>query len=623
MEKVFLSFIKRTILIKTKMADKLVVTCSEQNELNKDSPMVTSEMLSAWTEALTCDDEVTAREILETTGDSLRRYLLTGDFLCECYEMENLYQDWRLRIPGFRITRPLTLAVAFGAFKVIKLFFEYEEYIDLCQTDWLDNNIFHCLVYLCYLDCDREEEFVEIYIKLCDILKPAQIKQLLYSENSTHRRPLELAAHVGAFRIFAAFFETKDVYLVKTEVFRTFYKVHWYDVTEYENYFPSNRFKFSPLWYLVFIDREHLGAATGAKVFKTDPFLDWMQKKCNVFVPLMWAWFLLRLIFILLFTLYDFPEPVTNLETLSESQVNSTLPSPCNGKWIALPESLRLTLMSFLMIFCICVVISDIAECIFYFVRSDHLSKLPKRRKKYVVLVKVYRLNQLVLMICMFITLILRTLPTHSPALFTVKHMLYAVVWITSMWSILYFLQLIPFMGYFVITIQSMIVDILRFFILFILILVPFAFSFHRIARDDHQCSEKFMNLPISMYTTFTVMLNMVDFSTDPGHDFVASALIHLVFVFLVAILLVNFLIALFSQTVSDVTEHRDVIIAIQELSISWALEHRLSWLLTKCVFFRKRIENIFCVRDGRVYVTRVEVRGGKPLTLGIMPKGT
>ena len=271
------------------MADKLVMTCLKQNERENDSPMVTSEMLSAWTEALTCDDEVTAREILEAAGDSLRRYLLTGDFLCECHELENLYQDWRLRIPGFRITYPLTLAVAFGAFKVIKLFLEYEEYINVCQTDWLDSNIFHCLVYPCYLDCDREEVFVEIYLKLCDILKQAQIKQLLFSENSTHRRPLELAAHVGAFQILAAFFETKGAYLVKTEVFRTFYKVHWYDVTEYENYFPSNRFKFSPLWYLVFIDREHLGAATGAKVFKTDPFLDWMQKKCNVFNPMIWV----------------------------------------------------------------------------------------------------------------------------------------------------------------------------------------------------------------------------------------------------------------------------------------------------------------------------------------------
>ena len=327
--------------------------------------------------------------------------------------------------------------------------------------------------------------------------------------------------------------------------------------------------------------------------------------------------------FIFAFTLYDFSEPVTNLKTHLESGVNSTLPNPCNGKWIALPESMRNALISFLMMFCICVVISDIAECIIYFLKGDHLSRLPKRRKNVVVLVKVYRLNQLVLMICMFITLILRTVPDHSPALLTAKHILYAFVWTSSIWSILYFLQLIPFMGYFVITIQSMMVDVLRFFVLFLLILVPFAFSFHRIARDDKQCSLQFMNIPISMYTTFTVMLNMVDFSTFPGHDFVASALIHLVFVFLVAILLVNFLIALFSQTVSNVTDHRETIIAIQEFAMSWTLEHRLSWLLMKCTFYRKRMEKIFFVRDGRVYVTRVEVRCGKPLTLGIMPEGT
>ena len=173
--------------IENKMADRYVVVSSEQEKLQKDVQEMRPEVLAVWTEALTTDDEVTARGILEAAGDSLRRYLLTGDFLRECHEMENLYQDWRLRIPGFKITRPWTLAVAFGAFKIIKLFLEFEKDMDVCQTDRLDNNIFHCLVHLCYLDCDREEEFVETYIKLCDLLEPAQIKKLLYTENSSQK----------------------------------------------------------------------------------------------------------------------------------------------------------------------------------------------------------------------------------------------------------------------------------------------------------------------------------------------------------------------------------------------------------------------------------------------------
>ena len=605
------------------MADGLVVTNLELKDFEKDVPKVTPDILAIWIEALTHDDEVTARGILETAGYSLRCYLLTGDYLRECHEVEDLFQDRRLRIPGFRITHPWTLLVAFGAFKVIKLFLEYEEDMDVCQRDWWDNNIFHGLAYLCYLDCAREKEFVEIYIKLCSLLKPAHIKKLLYAENTGKKRPLEVAAHIGAFRMFAAMFETKGVYLVKTEVFRTFYKVHWYDVTEYENYSPSNRSKFSPLGYLVYIDRDHLAAATETNIFKTDPFHDWMQKKCKVFVPLMWAWFALRLSFILAFTLYDFSESDVNLELPGlmphlGSAVNFTLSTPCDVNLIPLPSSLRIALMGFLMIFCICVIISDIVESVFHFLfGSGHFSKLPRRHKKYVVLIKMYRVNQLFLMMTMLISLIMRNVPTSNPELSTIKHILYTLVWASSIWSLLYFLQLIPFMGYFVITIQSMIVDLLRFIILFILILVPFAFSFHRIARDSQTCDERFKSIPLSMYTTFTVMLNMVNFANDPGGDFITNALIHVVFVFLVAILLLNFLIALFSQTVSDITEHQDAIIAIQELSLFLNLEFRFSWLLKKCSFYRKRMEKIFYVRDGRVYVTRVEVRCGKPLTPG------
>ena len=611
------------------MGNGLAVASFEHEDIEQDNPNVTSELIAIWTEALISDNEDTARQILETAGDSLRRYLLTGDFLCECHDVESVYQDWRLRIPGFRITRPLTLTIAFGAFKVIKLFLEYQEYMDICQTEWRDNNIFHSLVYLCYLDCTREDEFVAIYNELSGLLKLDQVRKLLYTENKIKKRPAEVAAQVGAFKMLAAIFETKGVYLVKTEVFRTFYKIHWYDVTEYENYSPSNRFSESPLWHLVFLDRDRLSGITEAKTFISDPFLDWTQKKSKALVPLVWAWSVLRHLFILIFTLYDFSEPEVNIESSglvpnSGSRENLTLSTSCNGTLLSLPGSLRIMLRSFLMIFCTCVIVTDILELIFFrLLIGDNMSSLPRRRKKYVVLVKVYRFNQFLLMISMLISLILRQLPYTTPVLLTVNHILYTYVWTASIWSVLYFLQLIPFMGYFIINIQSMIVDLLRFFILFLLILVPFAFSFHRIARDNQECDERFTSIPRSMYTTFTIMLNMVDFSNYPRGYLVTNALIHLVFVFLVAILLVNFLIALFSQTVSDVREHCDAIIAIQKLSIYWALEFRLSWLLRKSRLYRKRMEKIFYVRDGRVYVTRVEVRCGKPLMPTIMPTRT
>ena len=615
--------------IENKMADRYVVVSSEQEKLQKDVQEMRPEVLAVWTEALTTDDEVTARGILEAAGHSLRHYLLTGDFLCECHEMENLYQDRRLRIPGFKITRPWTLTVAFGAFKIMKVFLEYEKDMDVCQTDRLDNNIFHCLVYLCYLDCDREEEFVETYIKLCDLLKPSQIKKLLYTENSSQKRPMELAAHVGAFKMLATIFETKGVYLVKTKLLQYFYKVHWYDVTEYENLCSSNRSKNSPLWYLASLDEERLRAATKEKIFRSDPFFNWMQKKSTVVLPLMWAWSVLRLLFILIFTLYDFSGPQVNLEASELMStpsfiVNSSLPIPCDAKLIPLPRTFRIIFVTILMIICICVIVADFIEFIFFHFLNGHpMSHLPRRHKKYVVFIKVYRINQLLLMICMFITLILRNVPCSTPAVLTMKHILYVLVWTFSIWSILYFLQRIPFMGYFVSTIQSMIMDLSRFFIIFLLMLVPFAFSFHRIARDNQNCDKRFETLPLSMYTTFTVMLNMVDFSNQPRGDFVTYALIHLVFVFLVAILLVNFLIALFSQTASEVREHRDAIIAIQELSMIWTLEFRFSWLLTKSELYRKRMEKTFFVKEGRVYVTRVEVRCGKPLTPGIVPRIT
>ena len=81
--------------------------------------------------------------------------------------------------------------------------------------------------------------------------------------------------------------------------------------------------------------------------------------------------------------------------------------------------------------------------------------------------------------------------------------------------SFLYFVQLLPVIGNLVIGIQRMLFTMLSFMGLTSLYSLPFTHAFLALLKDETNCEvEGFETLVGSSYTTFKVMLNMVDLST-------------------------------------------------------------------------------------------------------------
>ena len=80
---------------------------------------------------------------------------------------------------------------------------------------------------------------------------------------------------------------------------------------------------------------------------------------------------------------------------------------------------------------------------------------------------------------------------------------------------ILYFVQICPCIGDLVIGIERMIFVMLNFFGLFYFYLTPYAHAFLALLKDDNNCQVKgFETFSNAYYTSFKVMLNMVDFSS-------------------------------------------------------------------------------------------------------------
>ena len=104
-------------------------------------------------------------------------------------------------------------------------------------------------------------------------------------------------------------------------------------------------------------------------------------------------------------------------------------------------------------------------------------------------------------------------------------------------------------------------------------------------------------------YSLFTTMLNMVDFRSIDMRNVKILLFGHVVFTFLISIMMINFFIALLSNTVSLVDSHMKSAIVRQRITVSFLIESRLAWL---CSGLYRRL-NPLKVEDGRVLLVDVK----------------
>ncbi len=75
-------------------------------------------------------------------------------------------------------------------------------------------------------------------------------------------------------------------------------------------------------------------------------------------------------------------------------------------------------------------------------------------------------------------------------------------------------------------------------------------------------------------------MLNMVDLSEYKVRDQVILDLMHIAYVFMIGILLINFLVALMATSATRVGQYSKLVVKLEKLYIALLLEYRLEWLL-------------------------------------------
>ena len=549
-----------------------------------------------WIRALVFDDEELIRRIIEDTPSESRPSKLLNNLL----DLKALNKDChgsakRICNTSYSPDIPLCLSAIYNSRRAIAILAEYGA--NYLQKTSYGNNMLHTLVAFASTGGDDGEEVALSTIKyLKDLLGDKLYWQLLEAENNDGLRPLELACHLGTFGISMYFFETPGLYITHEED-HILYKMQYFDITDYVS---GPRYLKSPIYAMTYIDEDKLASRYSKDAYLNDPISSWISTLLRINMPCIVLWFIYRVLYIMLFLTCD---------SLIQDDCND------NGKCrrrtklsvnVNLGMYFAIFVMSALMIIC------DIIDFVHW------LCFHPRWLNKNVYGTKPINMHHLFYRLSHFSAVLIATvssavaLACHFENISPYPAMEIAViigVW-SFVWSVLYFIQLIPMLGYYVMSIQRMLKDFMNFALMLMFFFFTYTIAFYKLLRTNETVKD-FHKIPESIYSVFRLMLNMVDLFNPDAEVGFAVYVVHISFVFMVAILLVNFLIATMTSSYDLVMSSREVLFKIQRLSVSVTVDQRFPRLLTPFRDYMRR--RLFVYENGRYYISRMIVLPANP----------
>ena len=454
-------------------------------------------------------------------------------------------------------SRPLFQAIMFGSFDCVCTLINSGA--DILQQERHGWNVIHYLIVVSFCSLDYEPKAVKIYKQLLKNLQRYQIRSLLLMEDKEGFRPLELAVHAGCLGLAKAILNTEGVYLIKLER-RGLEEKAWYDVTDYESPFTckSRRSK-NPLNFLTQLDRKVLKNPKALYELRHGILRQWAEVKFySNMLPIM-LWFLQRTIcfvafycivaldmgkFISDFYIYfGYYNPTGSNSTIEANETNSnvtneTVCTPFKSWYFAQNNDTSflvvLNFFSILVINIFFVLTWDFFGCFMsLFTKSGKRDTCFGRKKNLAVDTFFHEVSQTFFM-ATTLTYILQLFLLYSGQLegsYLIVKLCLIVSCYLSVWSILYFVQLLPSVGHFINIIQKMQIILLNFAVVYFILMFPFPHVFLALLKGYDNCElEGFEDLLAGFYSVFKLMLNMLDFGMtygNTGKSMLFSHLIH------------------------------------------------------------------------------------------------
>ena len=565
------------------------------------STQLDSKVFEAWYLALKYNQEPLVRRVISESSPEEAGVLIGGEFLYPTAIPGSLTQplsrDWREAAPTLGWRRPWFVAAGFGSVRTFELLSK-TPHIDVLSTDVNGANILHALVLSAVTARERNEDYITMYKQLMEMVDLDMRTCLLSQENEDGYRPLELATKSGVLELSALILQEDSVYRFTklrvglcTEV--------WYDVTDYEGQGHQNRRGKSPLRLLKYNYSD--GGTSNANL---DSFLrlniiqSWARKRSAIHAPYWVIVMFLRLLLNVVIVLAG-PAKQTVFD-MTDSRPNNTItctstPYPLQGPG-QYSGLIHVVIVGLLLPFDI----FDAIHYIFNSVKGSRVTDVPWRTR----VQSFQRLSQGILTVYVILKCILsrapRGLVVHLATVYDMGDMFCLVLAIWS--SVLFLLALRPFALY-RICIVDMLYVMAKFLPIFLLFFTSFALVFENIATSSNGCMGYFSD--DSIYGTFLVMLNLINLGETDGNSNLTIRAAHILFIFTVPIMLLNFLIGLMTDVVSRVNNQGNTRYLLNHIASVNEVERYVGWCSGSTRFLKRRC---FVHEKGRIFIAVFEV---------------
>ena len=505
-----------------------------------------------------------------------------------------------------RMSRPLLVAVMIGAKEAAE--FLIKNGADVSQENSFQENLFHSLVAASSFEIITESKAASLYKWFQTVMEKTLLCDLLMHENADGLRPMEMAANLGCLLLYEEIQLTPGVYVLKSRKVGI-YTEQWIDITDYESSKKGHRGTKSPPSLLALLDKNVANNKKHGNILECDIVLLWMRRKMKALSRSFVVTGILFTLFHVLYFIYITNPHNRKQETGKMSFTNSSQNNDMeNCEHQPLYFQVGDTFYTFLTVFILAhstlhVAFGSLGMASFmvnsWFYRNNLLG-----RKQLFVSFDIYLLY-VSTNASFIIVVVLTYLMEHH----VILNVLVFCTSIGSVWIGLYLLQISSAIGHFAITLNRMIVILFQFIVLFVLMFLPFVHIFYRLLAQSTNCAtQKFSPSVLEhYYNTFIILLNMINITELYGDarnsNYYLLLILHVCYVFVLSILLINFLIALLSYSVTDVMEHKDVVVVVQQLLVLAISESFSSHFPSmKNYFLRSR----FHVEGDKIYLKRI-----------------
>ena len=459
--------------------------------------------------------------------------------------------------PHLQQAIPLSLAAISGDFSMVKVLLQNNA--DVHQKDDFGNNCIHNLVLLAK---SNTKLAVEIYKKLTDHIVFLEDKnKLILAKNLKHQQPLDLCFREACWEFSLTLLNTNGVYRFPIKDYGTLQHV-LYDVTEYES--MKKHRELHIFSYLSLSRERDLKVLNTLDFMEREPIKTWMKVKNESMKYFIWSWCFAWILFISLYL------TILGIYFLN----NGSRP----------PTALSATLLVISSVLLVVEIITFVSEIKLYKLMS--WSDWP------IAFSPTYRIFHAYFVTTLIITesLHLADIPCdQNQTLFVTLYVLNAVFGLSSL---LIFTQLNQYTGHLLIVIDRMIDQMFLFVGVAGIIYLSFATSFYMlhappVCHDNN--NELDWNRTTLMFSSFynalyeTQLLSVGSMAPlalyfEEAHIPLLGMFLYVSLLMMLMIVLLNLLIAIMSDRVAELDQHKTIITHIQRLALTMYVDNKMKF---------------------------------------------